>query len=167
MIITAGVQIPYLMSIALTVNEFLPEYPPSPKATFRILRKLDTAFASLLQGFSVETGDALPGFDRGKQVNTTEKVRLKSIIDQSRVIVVRAIESSGGSTDAGSDGDADDDDNYMEDDDDDDDDDDLDGGRVLNDIDRQEQGIARIYDKTMILIGSELIGSPIGIITEI
>lgn len=161
------------MSIALTVNEFLSEYPPAPTATFRILKKLDVAFASLLQGYSVETGDALPGFDRGRQISTTEKVRLKSIVDQSRVIAVRAIQSFGASTDAGEseydDRDEDNEDDDYNVDEDETDDDDLDGGHtsMKNDVDRQEQGIARIYDQTMVLLGGALGGSPIGIITDI
>jgi hypothetical protein len=151
----------------LLVTEFLPEYPPAPRATFRIIGKLDAAFASLLQGRNVETGENLPGFERGRIVSTTEKVRIKSLVDRTRIVVVKAIRDFGGSTDAGDepeDGDAED----IETTNDEDDDLDLESHNLneVNEIDRQEMGIARIYDKTMIELGDVLGGSPIGIITD-
>src|ERR1700761_7075744 len=121
-IIKASLQVPYRLSLALLVTEFLPESPPAPEATFRILGKLDTAFASLLQGRNVETGEALPGFERGKMVSTTEKVRIKSLVDQTRIVVVKAIRDFGGSTDAGDepeDGDPEDAETTNDEDDDD------------------------------------------------
>jgi hypothetical protein len=158
--------VPYLLSLALLVTEFLPEYPPAPEATFRILGKLDTAFASLLQGRNVETGEALPGFERGKMVSTTEKVRIKSLVDQTRIVVIKAIRDFGGSTDAEDDepDDEDTDDLAPEDDDDDD----LGPGLPyeMNEIDKQEMGIARVYDKTVVELGDVLGASPIGIITD-
>lgn len=72
------------------INTFLPEYPHfQPKPTFRLLKKLDIIFASLLLGEDVETGVPLSGFEYTKNiVSTTEKVRIKSIAEASRIVVV-------------------------------------------------------------------------------
>lgn len=72
------------------INTYLPEYPHfQPKPTFRLLKKLDIIFASLLLGEDVESGVPLSGFEYTKNiVNTTEKVRIKSIAEASRIAVV-------------------------------------------------------------------------------
>jgi hypothetical protein len=36
----------------------------------------------------------------------------------------------------------------------------------MNEIDKQEMGIARVYDKTVVELGDVLGASPIGIITD-
>jgi hypothetical protein len=61
----ASLQIPYLLNIAGSVNTYLPAFPPSPKATFGLLRKMDHAFSSLLKGEDNDTGEILPGFEGG------------------------------------------------------------------------------------------------------
>ncbi|PCG95750.1 Hypothetical protein PENO1_071870 [Penicillium occitanis (nom. inval.)] len=87
---TPSLQIPYLISLAGLINTYLPEYPQfQPKQTFRLLKKLDIIFASLLLGEDVESGVSLSGFEYTKNiVNTTEKVRIKSIAEASRIAVV-------------------------------------------------------------------------------
>jgi Subunit 11 of the general transcription factor TFIIH len=158
---TPSLQVSYLLSLALMVAEMLPEYAPAPRATFRLLGKLDAAFASLLAGVNVETGEALPGFEKGRVVSTTEKVRIKSLVDRTRIVVVRALREGGGSTDVG-----DDETEEVDDTDTGDDDDlELEGDDDL-DVDREEMGIAKIYDRTVVELGDVLGGSPIGIITD-
>lgn len=131
------------------VQEFLKNLRPSPRATFRLLGKLDLAFVSLLQGRDVETGEPLPGFEKRRGMSQTETVRLKSIVDHTRVCVVEVIGNS----------------DMVEDEDD------LDIENEM-DIDNEEFdagheiGIAKVYEKTISELGDSLVGSPIGIITD-
>ncbi len=88
--VTASLQIPYLLSIAGSVNTYLPAFPPSPKSTFGLLRKLDHAFSSLLKGEDSDTGELLPGFDRGLRagMSKTDMVRCKGLVEATRVLIV-------------------------------------------------------------------------------
>lgn len=64
-------------------------FPFFPQPTFRLLRKLDVVFASLLRGVHVQTGVTLPGFNNGGgKVRTTEQVRIKGLVERTRVAVV-------------------------------------------------------------------------------
>ncbi|KAE8452743.1 hypothetical protein EG329_013015 [Mollisiaceae sp. DMI_Dod_QoI] len=87
---TPSLQIPYLLNIALSVTTYITAFPPSPRATFGLLRKLDHAFASLLKGEDSVTGEILPGFSGGKRagMTKTDMVRCKSLVEQTRVLVV-------------------------------------------------------------------------------
>lgn len=154
----ASLEIPYLLRLASLVAEVLPEFPAAPKATFRILDKLDLAFASLLQGRNIETGETLSGFLSGRKISTTDRVRMKSIVDQTRVIVMDVIVNS---EDVGEEGE-DDENVYME------------TGDEMEDIresygedyGEREMGVARIYDRTVVELGDTIGGTPIGIITD-
>lgn len=86
----ASLQIPYLLNIALSVTTYLPAFPPAPIATFKLLRKLDHVFASLLRGEDNVTGEILPGFQKGKRVSMTrtDMVRCKSLVETTRVLIV-------------------------------------------------------------------------------
>ena len=78
-----------MISLAVLVNSSLSDYPFSPRSTFRLLRKLDSVFASLLLGEDVESGAPLPGFEtRRNVVSMTEKVRIKSIAETCRMVVM-------------------------------------------------------------------------------
>ena len=78
-----------MISLAVLVNSSLPDYPFSPRSTFRLLRKLDSVFASLLLGEDAESGAPLPGFEtRRNVVSMTEKVRIKSIAETCRMVVM-------------------------------------------------------------------------------
>ena len=152
---SASLQVPYLLSLALLVTTFLPEFSPSPKATFRLLRKLDRAFASLLVGRDVDTGEQLPGFERGRGVTGTDKVRLKGIVDRTRIAVTDAM-SAG---DAASDDDLDAEDTENES---------MQDADVL-DVDEEgdwDMEVARVYDRTVVELGDMLSAEPIGIITD-
>ena len=72
------------------MTSYLPAFPPSPTATFKLLRKLDHAFASLLKGENSETGESLPGFEAGKRagMSRTDMVRCKSLVESTRVLIV-------------------------------------------------------------------------------
>jgi hypothetical protein len=152
------------------------DFPASPKATFRLLDRLDVVFSSLLQGRNTETGDILPGFERGPAVSMTEKVRIKSLVEQTRIKVVNVMSSGGTEFSAEEDDDErpalsgiETEDEYgmgtstMDDDMGDDDDFDEEGAR---EVDRREIRIAKVYDRTMVELGSMLGGTPIGIITD-
>lgn len=87
---------PYFLTIALTLSSYLPSFTFSPRPTFHILQKLDLVFSSLLQGRDVETGDALPGFEGGSaRLSTTEKVRVRGLVERTRVIVVEVAGKRG------------------------------------------------------------------------
>ena len=81
---TPSLQVPYLISVGLLVGNVVESMPPMPKSLFRLLEKLDHAFASLLQGRDVDTGDTLPGFSGGRAVSGTEKVRIRSLVERTR-----------------------------------------------------------------------------------
>lgn len=57
---------------------------------FSLLRKLDFCFASLLSGQDIDSKEALPGFENGVRgvMTKTHMVRCKSIVEQTRVVVV-------------------------------------------------------------------------------
>ncbi|KAI0427652.1 hypothetical protein F5Y09DRAFT_25401 [Xylaria sp. FL1042] len=90
---TPSLQVPYLLNVALAFNNYLPSFPPAPRPTFALLRKLDHCFASLLVGYDVKTKDLLPGFsstvdDSTKmRVSRTDMVRCKSLADETRMLV--------------------------------------------------------------------------------
>ncbi|KAF2219467.1 hypothetical protein BDZ85DRAFT_243194 [Elsinoe ampelina] len=155
---TPSLQIPYLISIALLVNTIIPAFPASPKQLFRSIGKLDHAFASLLQGRDVDTGEPLPGFSTGRKVSTTEKVRIKSLIERTRISVANVMAAGD-----------------VEDEEEEDEaEEDLEGDLVLDDVDdaghTNDEGwdmdVAKVYDKTLVEIGDTLDGPEIGIRTE-
>ncbi|KAF3049557.1 hypothetical protein E8E11_004784 [Didymella keratinophila] len=172
-----NLQIPYLLNIAVLAVEFLPQFhntTRSTQATFRLLSKLDYAFSSLLTGHDSSSGETLPGFEAGRSVATTDKVRLKGIVDHTRLTVVRAM---SGESDVGEDEEVDDDDTM-----------DTDTESKQNaansrdretvvfegfenndeeeDEDWEEQNIGSIYERTIGELGDVLGGPPIGIITD-
>jgi hypothetical protein len=151
---TPNIQIPYLLNLALMVADFLPELPQSPRSTFHLLEKFDHAFASLLNGKDMDTGDALPGFEHGKTVSTTEKVRIQGVVERTRLAVVKLL--SGGDPGQEADGDE------PMDTDDDDEDDSMEGAED----DLWELDIGKVYERTIGELGDELAGPPIGIIMD-
>ena len=85
----ASLQIPYLLNIAMAVTTYLPSFAFDPRQTFQLLQKLDLAFSSLLHGKDRETDETLPGFEGGRtKVTITEKVRMRGIVERTRVAVV-------------------------------------------------------------------------------
>ena len=93
---SASLQIPYFLTIALALSSYIISFPFFPQPTFKLLRKLDVAFASLLRGVHVQTGDTLPGFSNGRgKVRTTEQVRIKGLVERTRVAVVEVAGKDG------------------------------------------------------------------------
>jgi len=156
----AALQIPYLLGIALSLSSYLPAFAPAPRQTFALLRKLDHAFASLLEGRDVGTGERLPGIEEGGGggMSRTDMVRCKSLVEQTRVVVVEVMGGGGGDEEeedegeeerGGGDKDGDDVDMGEEGE-----------GRREEDDDDQESvhsmDVARVYEKTIVRIDEML-----------
>ncbi|KAK2001562.1 meiotic recombination protein DMC1 [Colletotrichum falcatum] len=90
---TPSIQIPFLLNIASDFSQWIDAFPPSPKDTFSILKKLDHCFASILTGRDIETKDALPGFENGMRagMSTTDMVRCRSSVEQTRLVIVEVL----------------------------------------------------------------------------
>ncbi|KAF1944707.1 hypothetical protein EJ02DRAFT_340476 [Clathrospora elynae] len=170
-----NLQVPYLLNLAVLTADFLPLFgasTPSAQATFRLLAKLDYAFSSLLTGLDTATGKSLPGFETGRTVSTTDKVRLKGIVDRTRLTVTRAMSGEsifGDESDVGESMDTDTEGEGESEA----------GGRQgtvtfegFEDNDNEEDdkweewGVASVYEKTIGELGDVLGGPPIGIITD-
>ncbi|KAH0543013.1 hypothetical protein FGG08_002621 [Glutinoglossum americanum] len=129
---TPSLQVQYLLSVALLLTSYLPSFPASPRPTFRLLGKLDTAFASLLV-----------------KVSTTDMVRLKSLVERTRVVVVdvmgrwEVLEGREGKNS---------DDGHREEDESEDMGDQEEGDG------RWEMEVARVYERTIVELG-ELLGN--------
>lgn len=159
---TPSLQVPYLISLALLSMTVVSGMPPSPRRLFRLIRKLDRAFASLLQGRDVETGETLPGFESMRGISGTEKVRIRSLVERTRLGVVEAFKRGefefediddqvdGDKMDTDTDGEL-----VIEGDDDD-----------LEDEESWDMQLARVYDQTIVELGDSLEEPNIGIITE-
>ncbi|KAF1832608.1 hypothetical protein BDW02DRAFT_464938, partial [Decorospora gaudefroyi] len=172
-----NLQIPYLLNFAVLIADFLPMFGSatrSTQATFRLLSKLDFAFSSLLTGYDAATGEPLSGFESGRTVSTTDKVRLKGIVERTRLTVTRVLsgESVAGDEEEGEQDveEAMDTDTEGEGDT---------GGRQgtvtfegfegNNDDEDdawEERGVASVYEQTIDELGDILGGPPIGIITD-
>ncbi|KAF2128158.1 hypothetical protein P153DRAFT_293841 [Dothidotthia symphoricarpi CBS 119687] len=168
-----NLQTPYLLNLAMLTADFLPLFPTSTRstqATFALLSKLDYAFGSMLTGHDTATGESLPGFESGRKISTTDKVRLKGIVDRTRLTVVRVMSGEsvvGDEEDVGEPMDTDTE---------------TDGERLHSanrgtvkfegfdedneDEDWEERNIVGIYEKTIGELGDVLGGPPIGIITD-
>lgn len=152
---TPSLQISYLLTLALMVVNSMTSFPPAPRTLFGLLRKLDAAFAALLIGTDPETGEVLPGFVHGKGISATEKVRIKSLAERTRVAVVELMSR-----------------------------DELDKDKGLHEEEGSERGgeteeegwyasaeeeedvemdMARVYDQTLVELGDTLGGPSIGI----
>lgn len=140
----ATLQIPYLISLAVLLNTCLPSYPFAPRSTFRVLRKLDSIFASLLTGVGVEAEaeeTPLAGFENRRDVvSMTEKVRIKSVAEGARVVVFGVRQGEEDNEDSGGEGEEEGEDGSDEDE----------GG-----VGRWEMEAARVYERTIQLLGDE------------
>lgn len=154
-----------MISLSVLVNSSLSDYPFSPRSTFRLLRKLDSVFASLLLGEDAESGAPLPGFEtRRNVVSMTEKVRIKSIAETCRMVVMEV----RGRRDDEEEEEEEEGDGSASDEDDEDMVDVLGNGPGLsangngNEMDyretpgRWEMEAARVYERTIQLLGDEL-----------
>ncbi|KAL8836626.1 MAG: hypothetical protein Q9170_002849 [Blastenia crenularia] len=116
--------------------------------------KLDLAFSSLLKGVNTATGEPLPGFggERGR-LSTTEKVRMRGIVERTRVEVVAVAGKEGSLAGvknvAPVDTDTEDDFNMTEDDD-------VENWEDESSHRRWEMDIAKVYEKTIVELGVAL-----------
>ena len=163
---TPSLQVPYLLNLGLILTTIVSAMPPTPKSLFRVTGKLDHAFASLLQGRDVDTGEDLPGFVGKTGVSGTEKVRIRSLVERSRVSVMEAFKRGEFEYEEP--------DEVVEENDEDKMDTDgeliLEGGddfQEEEDVDESlDMQLAKVYDRTVVELGDS-IGEPnIGIITE-
>ncbi|KAF7552363.1 hypothetical protein G7046_g7436 [Stylonectria norvegica] len=98
---TPMLQIPFLLRLGSDFTQYVRSFPPAPKASFTLLRKLDHCFASLLKGQDAVTKEDLPGFENGLRsgMSTTDMVRCRSLVEQTRVLVVEVLSSAAGDED--------------------------------------------------------------------
>lgn len=142
----------------------IPAFPAAPRPLFRLLGKLDHAFASLIQQRDIDTGDPLPGFSMRRGVSDTEKVRIKSLVERTRICVV----------DVMSRGEFEEDDSPFQEESAQSD---IEGDLILEepadlDVDDDAEDdnwdmmVARVYDRTLVELGDTMEGPEIGIRTE-
>lgn len=140
----------------------IPAFPAAPRQLFRLLGKLDHAFASLLQERDIDTGEPLPGFSMRRGVSGTEKVRIKSLVERTRICVVDVMskgefeeddESMFPDESAQSDSDGD---LVLEDSGD------LDLDVDDDDYENWDMKVAKVYDKTLVELGETMDGPEIG-----
>jgi hypothetical protein len=145
--IVASLQIPSLLSIAGALTTYISAFAPAPAATFAFLRKLDHAFVSLLRGEDRVTGEILPGFEDGHGgFSRTDMVRLKSLVDATRVLVVGVMSKTPGNEEGGDEqGEMDKDDMDV----------DVDGASTVVEGGME---VARVYAGTMVELGNLLPG---------
>ncbi|KAL8657271.1 MAG: hypothetical protein Q9226_002082 [Calogaya cf. arnoldii] len=159
----ASLQIAFLLTIALTMMTSLPCFPFMPRPTFQLLHKLDLMFASLLRGVSVGTGEPLPGSETGRsKLSTTEKVRMRGIVERTRVAIVEVAGKDGSLADVSTASqskltDKEDDFNMTTEDED------MDVLENENSHRRWEMDIARVYERTIVELGIALDASGPGI----
>ena len=137
------------------MTRYLPSFPFDPRRTFPLLQKLDFAFSSLLHGQNVETGETLSGFEGGRtKVTTTEKVRMRGIVERTRIAVV-SVASKDGSVQGSSRVTETEDDITTDDDD-----------AMMDDIEHGigsgswEMEVARVYERTIVDLGATLDAAP-------
>jgi hypothetical protein len=167
---TPSLQIPYLLNLGLLLHAVVTAMPPTPRSLFRLLGKLDRAFASLLQGRDVETGEELPGFGGRRGVSGTEKVRVRSLVERTRVGVLEAFRRGEFEDDDGDEAEQEDggeagDEEMLEGE--------LvlegDGGGEEEDEEEEESWdmqLAKVYDRTIVELGDSLEEPTLGVITE-
>ena len=127
-------------------------FPPAPRSTFSLLRKLDHCFASLLSGLDVDTKESLPGFENGLRagITTTDMVRCRSLVEQTRFLMVEIM------------GDSRIEDEEEEEEEETEDDSQADGGPAWDiDEERLHMDAARVYELTIVKLG-ERMGDPLG-----
>lgn len=131
----------------------MPSFPFSPVQTFELLQKLDLAFSSLLQGVDIQTGAVLSGFETGRaRPSTTEKVRMRGLVERTRVAVVEVAGKGEGTVDSASEikSQAEAEDESMTDD--------SENMKALLDggHGRWEMEVARVYERTIVELGVSL-----------
>lgn len=132
--------------------DYLPSYPFSARFTFSLLCKLDIAFSSLIEGVNVETGEYLPGFEGGRvKMSTTEKVRVRGLVERTRVAIVEVAGKGGSVTEISRSSQIEGEGNTM-----------TEGDDIMIDYDLErgdggwEMEVARVYERTIVDLGQSL-----------
>lgn len=153
----ASLQIPFLLNIASELTKYIVSFPPAPRSTFSVLRKLDHCFASLLCGQDADTSEPLPGFENGLRagMTITDMVRCRSSVEQTRVLVVEVLSSAdevddeddgtGAETATETETDVETEVNLA-----------ADSATWTEDDDRLQMDVARVYEKTIVQLGNRL-----------
>lgn len=160
--VSAGLQIPFLLKLASDFTQYVRSFPPAPKATFDLLRKLDHCFSSLLAGKDIDSNESLPGFENGLRagMTTTDMVRCRSLVEQTRVLMVEVM-SSGAEEEE-----EEDEDTEMETAGETETETDNESGYAsaarwdIDEEDRLHLDAARIYERTIVQLGERL-GDPL------
>ncbi|KAI1622093.1 hypothetical protein EDD37DRAFT_696541 [Exophiala viscosa] len=149
---TPTIQIPYLLSLAGLACAYLPAFPFST-TLFYVTGKIDLGFASLLQS-SMES--ATTAIAVSHHVSVTEKVRIKSLVEETRIAAVNVALASGHASSVHelSDADTEDDDEDRSDGENDEPDDESNMSISL--------GLSKIYKRTL-----EILGDSLGTTTEV
>ncbi|KAL2753960.1 hypothetical protein ACRALDRAFT_1075899 [Sodiomyces alcalophilus JCM 7366] len=144
---TPSLQIPFLLNIASDLTKYVVSFPPAPRATFSVLRKLDHCFASLLDGEDVETRETLPGFENGLRagMTTTDMVRCRSSVEQTRVLMVEVLSSAEDAEDESYEPQTETDTDAPND-----------AAVWTEDDSRLYMDVARVYEKTLVQLGERL-----------
>lgn len=120
------------------------------------------AFCSLLQGANAESGERSPGYEGGRgKLSTTEKVRMRGLVERTRIAAVEVAGKGGSVTDAESAVQT-----NMEREEgittDEEEDDDMEGMQVDGNHGRWEMEVARVYEKTIVELGLSLDANGMG-----
>lgn len=142
----ATLQVPYLLSLAGLVCSYMPAFLFST-SVFYITGKIDRGFASLLQSSSA--GSTEP--PTAHHVSMTEKVRIKSLVEETRITAVNVASSSGLSTNIEDVSELE----TEEEEEEDTDDTNAEQGAQSNDMSRS-LAISKIYKRTLEILGDSL-----------
>lgn len=83
----AALQVPYLLSLAGLIADYMPAFPFSEGPTIRLLDKMDQAFAILLSRRRDPTS-SIATDGNGYVVSVTDRVRIRSVIESTRMVAI-------------------------------------------------------------------------------
>jgi Subunit 11 of the general transcription factor TFIIH len=142
---SAAIQTPYLLSLAGLLCSYMPAFPFS-LSTFHLLKRLDQAFASLLRDHgNIDSVDSQRNL---QHVSKTEEVRIKSLIEDTRVVAVQTATNSGHIAQIQ---------DILSNEETEPDDSPADGTTDLQEYDDISIGISKIYKQTMEILGDSLV----------
>ncbi|KAJ4357604.1 uncharacterized protein N0V89_002180 [Didymosphaeria variabile] len=164
---TPTLQLPYLISITVAAINCVPMFPPLPRITLNFLSKLDTAFAALISGTNPDTSEPLPGFKNNRGISTTDKVRVKGIVERARATVTKHLvgeeDEASPEINRTADNASNKDEGFVK----------FEGFDNSDDSDdeeeahkRDEREVGHVFEKTIGELGDLLGGDPIGIVTD-
>lgn len=164
---TPTLQLPYLITITVSTINYLPMFPALPRTTLGFLDKLDIAFATLLGGYDPETRDTLPDLSGSRKISTTDKVRVKGVVERARSTVTKHLVTDEGFaapvTDNKADGANETNGGFVKFEGFDEDDNSTDGD-ITSGFNHQD--VAHVFERTIMELGELLGGDAIGLVTD-